>query len=124
MLPQPNARLARPFLTGTRHQVSGRDRISGTYRQAAACTSTSRINKLPLSDQPPGDLQKLDRAVSYEESWSQLTALFAESAQRTTGQFAPEFWQGLPVHFQASGQARHQKAACRLFPICNRHFPR
>ena len=26
--------------------------------------------KRTLSDQPPGDLQKLDRAVSYEESWA------------------------------------------------------
>jgi hypothetical protein len=26
--------------------------------------------KRTLSDQPPGDLQELDRAVSYEESWA------------------------------------------------------
>jgi hypothetical protein len=34
-LPQPNAQLTWPAFTGTRHQVSGRDRVSGTHRLAA-----------------------------------------------------------------------------------------
>ena len=35
--------------------------------------------KRTLSDQPPRDLQELDRAVSYEESWRKMTARTVDS---------------------------------------------
>ena len=51
----------------------GRTHPSRRNRQPRAGKRTARKNtpwKRTLSDQPPGDLQKLDRAVSYEESWA------------------------------------------------------
>src|SRR6266699_453889 len=45
---------------------------AGASAAPRAGNGTARKNihgKRTLSNQPPGDLQKLDRAVSYEESW-------------------------------------------------------
>src|SRR5262249_103344 len=50
----------------------GRTRPSRRNRHPRAGKPTVRKNtrgKRTLSDQSPGDLQELDRAVSYEESW-------------------------------------------------------
>ena len=53
-----------------RPAAAARVHPAGTGSPAGKWTARKNAHgKRTLSDQPPGDLQKLDRAVSYEESW-------------------------------------------------------
>ena len=53
-----------------RPRWAARTHPAGPPARAGKRTTRKNIHgKRTLSDQPPGDLQKLDRAVSYEKSW-------------------------------------------------------
>jgi len=65
----------RPPLAGPEGYGAARTHPAGTgHPGGQADRAQKHPPKRTLSDQPPGDLQKLDRAVSYEESWGLHTA--------------------------------------------------